>query len=233
MSKNLLAFLLGGLVVGGVVFFVARRGGAPTTPSPSAEQTQAVAAPAPASTPEPASANAAAPAPSAPSAPRETSAQATSRTPVHHEKMAQSPARPANDAAPAQVQQVAQAAPPAPEPAPAMAAPMPQPVAAPKRAEPAPILQPDRVVENANRTPHSVTIPAGTILTVRLREAIDTSKQSKDDPFTATLDVPLVIDGFIIAEKGSTVRGKITELVHAGRASTRASRLAGAEPDQH
>jgi hypothetical protein len=64
-----------------------------------------------------------------------------------------------------------------------------------------------------------VTIAKGTSLVIRLREAIDSSKQSEGDLFTATLDKPLIVDGFVIAEKGSNVRGKIASLKRAGKVS--------------
>jgi len=78
-------------------------------------------------------------------------------------------------------------------------------------------------VETKSRTPQTVTIPAGTLLNVRLRQLISTDRQAVGDPFAATLDQPIVIDGFVIADKGSNVRGKITALDAAGRVKGRAA----------
>jgi hypothetical protein len=39
------------------------------------------------------------------------------------------------------------------------------------------------------------------------------------DGFLATLDRPLVIDGFVIAERGARVEGRVVEAEHPGRAS--------------
>jgi hypothetical protein len=73
------------------------------------------------------------------------------------------------------------------------------------------------------REPHTATIPAGTLLTVRLREALSTERNSAGDTFAASLDQPLVIDGFVLAERGAPARGHITELVQAGRVKGRST----------
>jgi hypothetical protein len=52
---------------------------------------------------------------------------------------------------------------------------------------------------------------------VRLRDAIDASRQNAGDPFTATVDAPVVIDGFVIVDKGASVRGRISDLVRPSR----------------
>jgi hypothetical protein len=208
--KNLLAFVLGGVVIGGVVFFVARRTATPAVapaPAPVAENAPAAA-----------SSNAAAPAPGAaqsskPAAPR-------GAKPAREAKPAKadhsSPA-PMKETGAAGSPVVAQNAPPAPAPEPIAAPAAPLPAPAPKRSEAAAILRPDAANENAHRTPQTVTIPAGTTLTVRLREALDTGKQSAGDPFTATADAPLVIEGFVLVERGAAVRGKISDLTSASR----------------
>ncbi|HEY3455614.1 MAG TPA: hypothetical protein VGK64_13495 [Bryobacteraceae bacterium] len=57
--------------------------------------------------------------------------------------------------------------------------------------------------------PHVVTLQSGTNLNVRLAETVSTDRKYAGDTFLATLETPLVIDGFIIADKGSKVLGKI------------------------
>lgn len=69
----------------------------------------------------------------------------------------------------------------------------------------------------APREPHKVTIPAGTLLTVRLSESLSSAKNQAGDSFTASLDQPLVVDGFVIAERGSRLEGRILEAEQAGR----------------
>ncbi len=64
-------------------------------------------------------------------------------------------------------------------------------------------------------TPHVVTLQSGTNLDVRLAETVSTDRKYAGDTFLATLETPLVIDGFIIADKGSRVLGKIAGLQKA------------------
>jgi hypothetical protein len=48
-------------------------------------------------------------------------------------------------------------------------------------------------------------------------DALSTSKNQRGDSFRATLDQPLVIEGFVIAERGSRVEGRIVEADPGGR----------------
>jgi hypothetical protein len=57
--------------------------------------------------------------------------------------------------------------------------------------------------------PHVITLRSGTNLVVRLAETVSTDHNYTGDTFRGTLDVPIVIDGFIIADKGSKVLGKV------------------------
>lgn len=115
--------------------------------------------------------------------------------------------------------QPAQAAPPVQtQPEPAQTQPQPPQPAPP----PPPVLNPPSGTETAPpppRTPHTVTIPAGTLLTVRLAETLTTDKNQPGDIFAATLDQPLVVDGFIIAERGARAQGKVLDSEKAGRVS--------------
>ncbi len=67
------------------------------------------------------------------------------------------------------------------------------------------------------RVPHHVTIPAGTLLSVRLGETISSQRNQPGDTFTGTLDQPLVIDGFEIAGRGARVQGAVIDAQQAGR----------------
>src|SRR5437868_3224121 len=59
--------------------------------------------------------------------------------------------------------------------------------------------------------PHTVTITAGTILPVRIGETITADHNQPGDTFLATLDKPLIVDGFVIAERGARLEGRIVE----------------------
>jgi hypothetical protein len=52
---------------------------------------------------------------------------------------------------------------------------------------------------------------------VRLGETISTEHNYSGDTFRATLDRPIVLDGFVIADKGSKVLGKIVAADKAGK----------------
>jgi hypothetical protein len=66
------------------------------------------------------------------------------------------------------------------------------------------------------RQPHTVTLAAGTAVTVRLGETLSTDHNYTGDTFRATLDAPIIMDGFIIADHGSRVLGRIVNAQKAG-----------------
>jgi hypothetical protein len=68
-----------------------------------------------------------------------------------------------------------------------------------------------------------VTLTAGTLLPVRLIETISSDRNHPGDTFTASLDEPLVVDGFVIAERGSRVEGRVIDTTQAGRVKGLAS----------
>ena len=65
--------------------------------------------------------------------------------------------------------------------------------------------------------PQPIVVPAGTILTVRLQQALGSKTNSQGDPFNATLAQPLVVGGKPVVPTGSTVTGTVTEAHKAGR----------------
>ena len=118
--------------------------------------------------------------------------------------------------------------PPAPvEPKPVEPAPIPQPPqpqALPPAAEPTPapvpvenVSLPARPPEPPARVPNMVTLAAGTLLAVRIGETISSARNQPGDTFLATLTQQLVIDGFIIAERGARIEGRVLEAAQAGR----------------
>ncbi len=97
------------------------------------------------------------------------------------------------------------AAPPATAvtPAPSAPAPVSEP---PVRNEPAPPPLPVRV-----------TIGSGTSIAVRTVEALASDRNSPGDNFSATLAQPLVVDGYVIAERGARAEGRVVQSKRAGR----------------
>lgn len=131
-----------------------------------------------------------------------------------------SPARRVQSKAP---ETLAESRPPVATPPPAPAPQVAEPVPPPPSPEPAPervALNPPPGTETAPppaRVPQTVTIPAGTLITVRLAETLSSEKNQQGDTFAATLDQPLVVEGLAIAERGARVRGKVVEAERAGR----------------
>jgi len=99
--------------------------------------------------------------------------------------------------------QASNAAPPEPPPpaqqTPAMMPPFPAPA-------PAPPLPPQKV-----------TVPAGTQLSVRLNDPLDSERNQVGDTFHGSLSAPVVIDGETVIPSGADVVGRVVEVRSAGR----------------
>jgi hypothetical protein len=65
--------------------------------------------------------------------------------------------------------------------------------------------------------PASFTVPAGKVIFVRLDEPLSSDHNHAGDTFTATLDQPIVINGWVVARRGETVVGTVTAAQKAGR----------------
>ncbi len=76
---------------------------------------------------------------------------------------------------------------------------------------------PENPAPPAPSAPPHVTLPAGTQIVVRTQNTLSTERNVSGDTFVATLDEPLVADGFVIAEKGAQVEGVVSRAVRAGR----------------
>jgi hypothetical protein len=62
-----------------------------------------------------------------------------------------------------------------------------------------------------------VILPAGTVLTVRLNEAISSKSNHAGDKFTATIDEPVEAGGKVVVPKGSSVSGTVTDAKARGK----------------
>jgi hypothetical protein len=78
------------------------------------------------------------------------------------------------------------------------------PVAAPPNEAPPPL-------------PSTLTLPAGTWITIRVNQPLSSDHNQPGDAFSGTLSQPLVADGLIIARRGQTVGGRVAETEKAGR----------------
>jgi hypothetical protein len=62
-----------------------------------------------------------------------------------------------------------------------------------------------------------LTIKPGTYAVVRTNQWLSSDRNQQGDSFTAILEQPLVVDGVVVAPRGATVIGRVTEAQKAGR----------------
>jgi len=65
--------------------------------------------------------------------------------------------------------------------------------------------------------PAQLTIKPGTYITVRINQPLSSDHNQVGDAFAATLVRPVVVDGFVVAQRGQTIGGKVSEVEKAGR----------------
>jgi hypothetical protein len=65
--------------------------------------------------------------------------------------------------------------------------------------------------------PQTLTIPAGTVITVRLNEWLSSDRSQAGDAFSATLSKPLIVNGWVVARRGQDVMGRVSVAQKAGR----------------
>jgi hypothetical protein len=65
--------------------------------------------------------------------------------------------------------------------------------------------------------PKKVTVPAGTQLTVRLNDALDSERNQTGDSFHATLGAPVMINDETVIPSGADVVGHVVDVKSAGR----------------
>jgi hypothetical protein len=70
---------------------------------------------------------------------------------------------------------------------------------------------------SAPAAPQTVTIPKGTIVSVRLGQTISTKTSNSGDQFTATLAEPLVVGDQTIAPSGARATGTVVEAAPLGK----------------
>ena len=70
---------------------------------------------------------------------------------------------------------------------------------------------------SSNAGTMGVTVPSGTVLTVRMIDPVDSGVNQPGEMFRATLDEPLVVNGRTIASRGTYVNTKLVTVEEAGR----------------
>jgi hypothetical protein len=66
--------------------------------------------------------------------------------------------------------------------------------------------------------PESFTVPVGTVISVRTVDWLSTDRNRVGDGFRASLDQPLIVDGWVVGRRGQSVMGQIGVVQKAGRA---------------
>jgi len=74
---------------------------------------------------------------------------------------------------------------------------------------------------SSGSAPMGVTVPSGTLLTVRMIDPVDSSVNQVGETFRASLDEPIVVNGRTIASRGANVTTKLVSVAEAGRVSGR------------
>jgi hypothetical protein len=72
---------------------------------------------------------------------------------------------------------------------------------------------------NQAAPPATLTVPAGTIIRVRSDEWLSSDSNVPGDVFSAVLDQPIVVDGWVIARRGQAESGTVAVAKKAGRVS--------------
>jgi hypothetical protein len=62
---------------------------------------------------------------------------------------------------------------------------------------------------NMAPAPAALTLPAGTMITVRTRDFLASNRNKVGDAFTTTLEQPIIVGGWVVARRGQTVIGRV------------------------
>ena len=65
----------------------------------------------------------------------------------------------------------------------------------------------------------TLTLPAGTLITVRTTQFLSSDRSQPGDSFSAVLEQPLVTQGWVVSHRSQTVMGRVAVAQKAGRAS--------------
>lgn len=72
---------------------------------------------------------------------------------------------------------------------------------------------------NQGLPPEMLTIPAGTIIRLRIDEWLSSDQNRPGDVFGAVLEQPIVVDGWVVARRGQAETGSVAAVKKAGRVS--------------
>lgn len=91
---------------------------------------------------------------------------------------------------------------------------VPPPISSPPPASfPTPVAEPQRTAASPispQLSAHQVTLYPGLLIPVRLVDGLSSERNQPGDTFTATIDHEIVVEGFVIVERGALVEGRVT-----------------------
>jgi hypothetical protein len=73
----------------------------------------------------------------------------------------------------------------------------------------------------APKPPERVGIPSGTVVTIRMIDSIDSSRNRPGEVFTASLDAPIVVGDRVVVSRGADARVRLVNSTSAGHVSGR------------
>ncbi len=68
------------------------------------------------------------------------------------------------------------------------------------------------------RIPPQLTLQPGTFVTLRLNQTLSSDVNQPGDAFSGSLVKPIVVDGVVVAQRGQTIGGRVSDAQKAGRA---------------
>lgn len=75
----------------------------------------------------------------------------------------------------------------------------------------------ERQPDSYQPLPPKLTLPAGTLVSVRVSQMLSSDQNVIGDTFTAELQQPLVVEGWVVARRGQTILGRVAMAQKAGR----------------
>src|SRR5262245_38317144 len=74
--------------------------------------------------------------------------------------------------------------------------------------------------QSYSSVPQRLTLPAGTIISVRTTSGLSSDRNQPGDRFSATLDQPLIASGWVVARRGQTLIGRVAIAQKAGHGNS-------------
>jgi hypothetical protein len=65
--------------------------------------------------------------------------------------------------------------------------------------------------------PDTLHLASGTLLSVRLNQGLSSNQNRAGDGFTATLEQPVVVNGWVVARRGQSIEGRVVDAQKGGR----------------